>query len=170
MKKLLAALAFVVVMSACADTAAGSTSQGSSGGNSGGGQASINLTVSGAMQATSTQLNKAECGGAQYGVFFDTLSPFVNGKEYRLQVSVPVTKTPVTVDLSTPDNHVLLELNDMKTGTGGWRNVDQSTGTITIDAGGDSGSADVHNLSNLLPGTYATTIDLKLTFTCPAKK
>jgi hypothetical protein len=150
----------------------GSTSGGSASGGStsGSGRVSIDLAVSGAMNASTTQLNKYECNGVYLGVLFDTFSPVINGKEYDLAISVPAKTTPKTIDLAAPDNHVLLELNDIKTGTGGWRNNDQSSGTITIDAGGDSGAVDAHNLTNGLPGTFNTKADLKIKFVCPAKK
>ena len=174
MKRFLCFGIVAILAAACgaaADT--GSTGGGSStGGSNGssGGAATIDLAVSGAMTGSTTQINKYECAGVYLGLLIDTFSPVISGREYSLELSVPAPRTPETIDLATPDNHVLLELNDIKTGTGGWRNNDQSTGTITIDAGGASGTVDAHDLSNGLPGTFNTKVDLKIKFVCPAKK
>lgn len=169
MKKLYLLIAIALAAAACGDVPSGTTAGGnSSAAGGGGGQATIKLTVSGALQGSSTQLNKSDCTGLQYGSFAENFSPVINGKEYDLGMLLPA-KSPTTIDLSTPDSHVLVQLNDLKTGTGGWRTTSDTTGTFTIDAGGNSGSADLHNLSNLLPGAYATTIDLKMTFSCPVK-
>ena len=170
MKKLYLSIAVALAAVACEGVPTGATPGGdtSSGGHSGG-PATITLTVSGAMQGSSTQLNKSDCTGLAYGSFAENFSPVINGKEYDLGVLLPAKSSPTTIDLATADNHVLVELNDLKTGTGGWRTTSDSTGTFTVDAGGNSGSADLHNLSNLLPGVYATKIDLKMTFSCPVK-
>ncbi|HYM66909.1 MAG TPA: hypothetical protein VEW68_06440 [Patescibacteria group bacterium] len=170
MKKPYLLIAIALAVAACEGVPSGTTPGGNTNaGGNGGGQATINLTVSGALQGSSTQLNKSDCTGLQYGSFAENFSPVINGKEYDLGMLLSAKSSPTTIDLSTPDNHVLVELNDLKTGTGGWRTTSDTTGTFTIDAGGNSGSADLHNLSNLLPGAYATTIDLKMTFSCPVK-
>lgn len=167
MKKLFATLAFVVVVTACGPTTAGSTPQGSSGGNSGSGPASIDLTISGALQAKSTQLAHYDCSGAQFGAFADTFKPVISGSQYELELEIADVKTtPVTRDLASQDNHVLLVIhNDQQ----GWENDGQTTGTVTIDPGGDSGTVDAHSLEAGV-GVYQTKVDLKFTFTCPAKK
>ena len=169
MRKLYVLLAIAILAAACS---AGSGAPGGANNNGGGGgKATIDLKTSGAMQGSTTQLNSYECLGAQFGAFSDTFKPVINGKEYDLGLLLNhVITTPVSFDLSSPDSKVLLQLNDLKTGTGGWRNNSESTGTVRIDAGGDSGTVDAHNLDNGLPGTFKTKLDLMFTFTCPAKK
>lgn len=169
MRKTLAYISLALVLSACAGAAAPPAGNGNGSGSSSQGSASLSLTISGATQGSTDKILKRDCEGAQFGTFFDSWTVQLNGVEYELGLMAPVIKTPVTIALG-PDAKVLLEINDQKTGTGGWRNNDDTAGTVTIDAGADSGSVDAHNLDNGLPGAYKTKLDLKFTFVCPAKK
>ena len=143
-------------------TGGGSAAAGNAG--SGAGKASIDLTITGDVQGSTTQLLSYNCAGAQFGAFSDTFKPMFNGAQWDLSMLIgKVTTTPATVDLAAEGNRVLL---DMHYNGGGWRNNADTTGTITIDAGGDSGTVEAHSMVVLgVPGSR--TVDMKLKFTCP---
>ena len=165
MKKLLVWVAIVIGLSACDSSSVSTPAAPSSSGGTAGGKATINLTVTGPVSGSTTQLAGYNCSGAQFGTFADTFQPVINGTQYDLALSIgKVTTTPVTIDLATQGERVLL---DMHANAQGFQKTSDATGTITIDAGGDSGSVDVHGgWSNGLPVGPA---DLKFTFTCPSK-
>jgi hypothetical protein len=168
MKKTLVWLAIVIGLSACgvsgAPTPAANSSSGGGGGG-GGGQATINLTVTGPVNGTTTQLAGEVCSGAQFGAFIDEFKPVIDGTTYDLYISIgKVNTTPVTVDLATQGDRVGL---DMHANGAGFRNNSDSTGTINIDAGGNSGSVDVHGM--WLNGLPVGPAELKFTFTCPSQ-
>jgi hypothetical protein len=164
MKKLFVLVAIAIGLSACDLTGVSTPPASSNGGGTAAGKATINLTVSGPVSGTTTQLAGYHCAGAQYGVFADTFKPVVNGTQYDLALSIgKVTTTPVKIDLATEGDRVGL---DMHANAQGFQKSGDSTGTITIDAGGNSGSVDAHGVwSNGLPVGPA---DLKFTFTCPS--
>jgi hypothetical protein len=152
-----------ILVAACGDaTGGGSSAAGNA--SSGGGKASINLTVTGDVQGTTTQLASYACSGVQFGAFVDTFKPVFNGANYDLQLSIgKVTSTPATINLATEGSRVLLTM--YRSGAG-WLVNSDTTGTITIAAGGDSGTVDAHAMSVIgLPGLR--TVDMKFTFTCP---
>jgi hypothetical protein len=165
MKKLFVWVAIVIGLSACDLSSVSTPAPNSSGGGTTGGKATINLTVTGPVSGSTTQLAGYNCSGAQFGAFVDTFQPVINGTQYDLALSIgKVTSTPVTIDIATQGDRVLL---DMHANAQGFQKNGGSTGTISIDASGDSGSVDVHGVwSNGLPVGPA---DLKFTFTCPAK-
>jgi hypothetical protein len=165
MKRFLS-LGIVAILVACGGaTGGGSSTAGNS--SSGAGPASIDLTISGALQAKSTQLAHYNCSGAQFGAFSDTFNPVINGSQYVLELLIgDVKTTPLTRDLASQENHILLDIhNDQQ----GWARDSQTTGTITIDPGADSGTVDAHSLEAGV-GVYQTKVDLKFTFTCPTKQ
>jgi hypothetical protein len=160
-----------ILVAACGGaTVGGSLTDGgsSAAGNtsSGAGKASLNLTVTGDVQGTTTQLASYNCSGAQFGTFADTFKPVFNGANYDLQLLISkVTSTPVTIDIAAEGSRVLLT---MYRAGAGWLVNSDTTGTITIAAGGDSGTVDAHAMSVIgLPGSR--TVDMKFTFTCPYK-
>jgi hypothetical protein len=165
MKQALVWFAIVIGLSACDVSGASTPAANSSSGGGGGGQATINLTVTGPVNGTTTELAGENCSGAQFGSFIDEFKPVVNGTTYDLYVSIgKVSTTPVTVDLATQGDRVGL---DMHANAQGFRNNSDSTGTINIDAGGNSGSVDVHGV--WLNGLSGVPAELKFTFTCPSQ-
>ena len=138
------------------------TTPASNNDHSAGGKATIDLTVSGALQGTTTQLAKTDCNAPVFDGFFTTMTPVINGENYDLSISTPFKSGPVTIDLATPDNKVLLQLHNEKLG---WQKTEGTTGTITINADGVSGSADAHAMKAAGVQTF---IDLKFKFYCPA--
>ncbi len=166
MKKLFVWVAIVIGLSACDLSGVSRPEANSSSGGAAGGKATINLTVTGPVSGSTKQLAGYHCAGVQYGAFADTFQPVINGTQYDLALSIAkVTTTPVTIDLKTQGDRVLL---DMHANAQGFLKGSDSTGTITIDAGGDSGSVDAHGVwSNGLPVGPA---QLKFTFTCPWKR
>ena len=165
MTKLFVWVAIVIGLSACELSGVSTPAANSSSGGTAGAKATINLTVTGPVSGSTTQLAGYNCSGAQFGAFVDQFQPVINGTQYELALSIgKVRTTPVTIDLATQGDRVLLDMH--ANGQGFQKNSD-STGTITIDASGDSGSVDVHGVwSNGLPVGPA---DLKFTFTCPSK-
>jgi hypothetical protein len=164
MKKLFVWVAIVIGLSACDLSGVSTPPASSSGDSTAGGKATINLSVTGPESGTTTQLAGYHCAGVQFGAFADTFQPVVNGTKYDLALSIAkVTTTPLKIDLTTEGDRVLL---DMHSNGQGFLKTSDATGTITIDAGGDSGSVDAHGVwSNGLPVGPA---DLNFTFTCPS--
>ena len=98
---LYAALA-LMLLAGCA--APPSATPGGNGGTSGG-KASIDLTVSGAIQGTTTQLAKYDCSGGEFGSYLTSLDPVIDGKQYNIGLLIGQYKgAPVTIDLAAPDN------------------------------------------------------------------
>ena len=155
MKELLAVIATVLI-TACGGNAAPAQNQGSNA------KATIDLTVTGALEGHTTQLAKTDCITPAFNTFTTTMTPVINGENYDISVIAPFKSGPVTIDLAAPDNKVLLQLHNEKLG---WGKNDGTTGTLTINADGMSGSVDAHHMKAAGVQTF---IDLKFTFTCPA--
>jgi hypothetical protein len=165
MKTRFLVLGLVLSLIAACGPAGTSTPNGISA--SGGGKASIDLTVSGDLVGTSAQLAKYQCSGGQYGAFSDTFKPVVNGSEYDLQLLLGQYKgAPATYDFAAQPSNIRLDFYNDKAG---WNNNDTTTGTITIDTGGESGTVDAHSLESGA-GVFLTKVDLKFTFTCPVSQ
>ncbi|HEV2035170.1 MAG TPA: hypothetical protein VGU71_13390 [Candidatus Dormibacteraeota bacterium] len=132
---------------------------------SGAGKASIDLTVSGGVEGKSTQLSKYDCAGGAFGSYLASLSPVINGQQYKIDVLITKYKgAPATYNLPA-DNVGLTFGTDKKEWSS---NVGNTTGRVTINAGGDSGAVDAHFAPSPIFGFEP--IDLQFTFVCPAKK
>jgi hypothetical protein len=166
MKRLVWLCVTAMLMAACALAPGGGSSTG---GNSsaGGGKASIDLTVSGAVQGTSTQLAKYDCSGGEFGSFAASFDPVMNGKQYNIAILITSYKgAPVTIDLPAPNNNVLVQFGNDQSGI--YHNDSHTTGSVTINAGGDSGAVDA---SFEPPAVFGfAPLQMKFTFTCPVNK
>ena len=155
MRKAVAAFAFLLVTGCSAATPTADHV-------SSGGKATIDLVVSGALDGRTTQLAKTDCLAPAFNTFTTTMTPVINGENYDLSIIAPFKSGPVTIDLAAPDNKVLLQLHNEKLG---WQKTDGTTGSLTINADGMSGSAEAHAMK---AAGLQTFIDLKVTFNCPA--
>lgn len=155
MRKSLAVIA-IFLITACGSTATPAGNHGSKG------KATIDLVVSGALEGRTTQLAKTDCLEPAFNTFTTTMTPVINGENYDLSIIAPFKSGPVTIDLAAPDNKVLLQLHNDKLG---WAKNDGTTGTLTINADGMSGTAEAHAMKAAGVQTF---IDLKVTFSCPA--
>lgn len=171
MKRFLCLGYAAILLVACGGATVGGSSSGggsSVAGNtsSGAGKASIDLAVAGDVQGNTNQLAGYNCSGAQFGAFIDTFKPVFNGANYDLQLSIgKVTSTPATIDIATEGSRVMLT---MYRAGAGWLVNSDTTGTITIAAGGQSGTVDAHAMRVIgLPGLQR--VDMKFTFTCPTQ-
>src|SRR5712692_6858018 len=112
MKKLFVWVAIVIGLSACDLGGVSRPEANSSSGGTAGGMATINLTVTGPVNGSTTQLAGYHCSGAQFGAFVDTFQPVINGTQYDLALSIgKVTTTPVKIDLATQGDRVLLDMH-----------------------------------------------------------
>lgn len=164
MKRLLyVSFAMLLLVGCGGATVGGSSTAGSTG--SGVGKASIDLTVSGGVEGKSTQLAKYDCGGGSFGTYQTELVPVINGQQYTIDLLISKYKgAPVTYNLPAPDNNVGLSFGtDQKD----WFQDSHTTGSVTINAGEDSGAVDAH----FDPPAYTgfVPLDVKFTFTCPSK-
>lgn len=163
MKRFLCSGIVAILFAACGVVPSGGSPPAGNA-NAGGGKASIDLTVSGALHGTSTQLARYDCGGGQFGSFVLSMDPVMNGAQYNIGLLISIYKgAPVTIDLSTPDNHVTVQFGNDQSGI--WTNDSRTTGKVTINPGGDTGAVDAH----YSPPTYTgfAPLQVKFTFTCP---
>src|SRR5712692_8060304 len=121
----------VAILIAACGVAPGGGSPPAGNASSGGGKASIDLTVSGALQGTSTQLVKYDCAGGQFGSFIVDLDPVMNGKQYKIGLGIGRYKgAPVTIARPDPDNNVTVQCGNDQSGI--WSNDSNTTGSVTI--------------------------------------
>jgi hypothetical protein len=162
-KRLLWLCLMAILVAACGDAIGGGSSTGGNS-SSGGGKATIDLTVSGAVQGTSTQLAKYDCAGGEFGSYIASFDPVMNGKQYNIGILIGKYKgAPVTIDLATPDNNVSVQFGNDQSGI--YHNDSHTTGSVTINAGGDSGAV---NADFEPPAVFGfAPLQMKLTFTCP---
>jgi len=177
MKRFILGLAFAsLLVPACGGSGSGGTSgetpippqpSGASGG-----RPSINLTVSGAVTGSTTQLSSARanhCSSLQsaemISIYTMNLYPVINGTDYHLSVIVAKFHGPITLNVATDNtggDRITVLFSDAANNGSVWGVTASTTGTLSIDAKG-GGHVDLKDL----PALYGTsTVDITGSWTC----
>lgn len=177
MKRCLVGLACAVLLTAACG---GPGSSGTAGETpippqSGGGSAagpSINITVSGAVSGSSTQLagdQTNRCSSLQsaetISIYSMNLYPVINGIDYHLSVILGKFHGPVTLNVATDNtdgDRITVLFSDAANNGSVWGVTHSTSGTVGIDANG-GGHVDVHDLPPLFG---ASSVDLSGSWTC----
>jgi hypothetical protein len=127
-----------------------------------GGGPSINITVSGAVTGSTTQLasdRASHCsslhGAEMISIYSMNLYPVINDADYHLSVIVAQFHGPITLNIATDNtggDRITVLFSDAANNGSVWGVTPSTTGTLSVDGKG-GGHVDLKNL----PALYGTT-------------
>ena len=154
---------------ACGASGGAGGSAGTSGGTGTSSSAGVNVTVSGAVSGSSSQLSKdsaddSRCTASKLlKTYVMNMYPVINGKTYHVALLFGKFSGATTFTLPADAGAGITGyIADAKTGDL-WNIGTSTSGTIKVEDSG-SGSMDLKNLQAMVSGTTVDT--LKVTWTC----